>query len=69
MGSESEVPFSPKLWLEADGVIPALLALTDAAADFIAEMERESWYFVGTPSVVRCNQGMVYSPILFRNGR
>ncbi len=51
---------------EDERVMPALLALMDAAASFIAEMERASEYIVGTFNVVRCNHGIVYSPTLFK---
>ena len=39
--------------------MPALLALMDPAASFIAEMDSESEYVVGTFNVVRCNHGIV----------
>ncbi len=43
VGSASEVPFTPKLALEASAVRLALLALIDTAASFIAEIESDSW--------------------------
>ena len=44
---------------EDEGEMPALLALMDPAASFIAEMDSESEYVVGTFNVVRCNHGIV----------
>lgn len=50
--------------LEGASVRAALLALMESAASFICEIESEIEYCVVTSKVVRCNHGIVYSPIL-----